>query len=383
MKNLKIYFLILSIIGLIISLYILFEISENKNSITEFPDNFDLLLVENTKQNDMPDIYYIVLDEYAGIQTLKNKFNFDNNEFYNYLSEKGFFISSKSYSSYPYTILSIPSSLNMQYLDFNNNQITESAKLISQIRYITDNNLVMKNLSENGYYMVSFFAGSEAIGQDNLIDEKICGEKYFSSHYFAKILPEERLKEKRNEILCTFEKMVEIKDRIAQPIFVYAHFSLPHDPFVLNDNGELQIFEEMNLNYEESNEAYIQQLKFANKMSIKVIDEILSDSDRDSIIIIQSDHGERTKINWTNPTEEMIKQGLNNINAIYFPNRHEDLVYEDISNVNSFRIIFNEYFNAKFELLDDKYFWMESGKPSFKIIDVTEIIENRNESNND
>jgi len=380
---LKIYFLILSIIGLIISLYILFEISENKNSITEFPDNFDLLLVENVKQNDMPDIYYIVLDEYAGIQTLKNKFNFDNSEFYNYLSEKGFFISSKSYSSYPYTILSIPSSLNMQYLDFNNNEITESAEIESQIRYITDNNLVMKNLSENKYYIVSFFAGSEAIGHNNLIDEKICGENYFSSHDIAKIFPEERLKEKRNEILCTFEKMVEIKNRINQPIFVYTHFSLPHDPFVLNHNGELQIFEETNLNYEKSKEAYIQQLKFANKMSIKVIDEILSDTDRDSIIIIQSDHGERTKIDWTNPTEQMIKQGLNNINAIYFPNRHEGLAYDKISNVNSFRIIFNEYFNAEFKLLEDKYFWMESGKPEFKITDVTEIIENRNESDNE
>jgi len=383
LKNLKIYFLILSIIGLIISLYILFEISENKNSITEFPDNFDLLLVENVKQNDMPDIYYIVLDEYAGIQTLKNKFNFDNSEFYNYLSEKGFFISSKSYSSYPYTILSIPSSLNMQYLDFNNNEITESAEIKSQIRYITDNNLVMKNLSENKYYIVSFFAGSEAIGHNNLIDEKICGENYFSSHDIAKIFPEERLKEKRNEILCTFEKMVEIKNRINQPIFVYTHFSLPHDPFVLNHNGELQIFEETNLNYEKSKEAYIQQLKFANKMSIKVIDEILSDTDRDSIIIIQSDHGERTKIDWTNPTEQMIKQGLNNINAIYFPNRHEGLAYDKISNVNSFRIIFNEYFNAEFKLLEDKYFWMESGKPEFKITDVTEIIENRNESDNE
>ncbi len=268
----------------------------------------------------------------------------------------------------------------MQYLDFNNNEITESAEIKSQIRYITDNNLVMKNLSENKYYIVSFFAGSEAIGHNNLIDEKICGENYFSSHDVAKIFPEERLKEKRNEILCTFEKMVEIKDRIVQPIFVYAHFSLPHDPFVLNDNGELQIFEETNLNYEESNEAYIQQLKFANKMTMKVINEILSDNGRDSIIIIQSDHGERTKIDWTNPTEEMIKQGLNNINAIYFPNRHEDLAYEDISNVNSFRIIFNEYFNAEFELLEDKYFWMELGEPPFKIIDITEIIENRNES---
>ena len=177
--------------------------------------------------------------------------------------------------------------------------------------------------------------------------------------------------------------MVEIKNRINQPIFVYTHFSLPHSPFVLNHNGGLQIFEETNLNYEESKEAYIQQLKFANKMSIKVIDEILSDTDRDSVIIIQSDHGERTKIDWENPTEQMIKQGLNNINAIYFPNRHEDLSYDRISNVNSFRIIFNEYFNAEFELLEDKYFWMESGKPEFKITDVTEIIENRNESDNE
>lgn len=383
MKNLKIYFLILSITVLIISSYILFELSENRNSITEFPENFDLLLVEDIKQNNMPDIYYIVLDEYAGIQTLKNKFNFDNSEFYNYLSKKGFIISSKSYSHYPYTILSIPSSLNMQYLDFNSNEITESAKIKSQIRYIADNNLVMKNLNENNYYIVSFFAGSEAIGHNNLIDEKICGENYFSSHDVAKIFPEERLKEKRNEILCTFEKMVEIKNRINQPIFVYTHFSLPHGPFVLNHNGGLQIFEETNLNYEESKEAYIQQLKFANKMSIKVIDEILSDTDRDSVIIIQSDHGERTKIDWENPTEQMIKQGLNNINAIYFPNRHEDLSYDRISNVNSFRIIFNEYFNAEFELLEDKYFWMESGKPEFKITDVTEIIENRNESDNE
>ena len=197
MKNLKIYFLILSITVLIISSYILFELSENRNSITEFPENFDLLLVEDIKQNNMPDIYYIVLDEYAGIQTLKNKFNFDNSEFYNYLSKKGFIISSKSYSHYPYTILSIPSSLNMQYLDFNSNEITESAKIKSQIRYIADNNLVMKNLNENNYYIVSFFAGSEAIGHNNLIDEKICGENYFSSHDVAKIFPEERLKEKR------------------------------------------------------------------------------------------------------------------------------------------------------------------------------------------
>ena len=379
MKKLKIYFPILLIISLILSLYIFFEIIDSKNSIIEFPNNFEMLLVEKTKEKNLPDIYYIILDEYAGIESLKHNFGFYNTYFYDHLTKKGFFISSNSYSNYPYTLLSIPSSLNMQYLDFNSN-MTESKKSISQIRYITDNNLVMKNLSENGYYITSFFAGKEAIGHDDLIDEKMCGERYFLSHNIAKIFSEERLKEKRNEILCTFKKMVEIKDKTTQPIFVYAHFALPHDPFVLNTNGDLQIFEETDSNYEESQKAYIEQLKFANKMTMKVIDDILLDSNRKAIIIIQSDHGERTKINWKNPTEEMIKQGLNNINAIYFPNTTNNFSYEKISNVNSFRIIFNEYFNTEFELLDDKYFWMELGEPPFKIIDVTEIIKNGNES---
>ena len=379
MKKLKIYFLILLIISLIISYYIFFEIVESKNSIMEFPNNFEMLLVEKTKEKNLPDIYYIILDEYAGTESLKHNFDFDNSNFYDHLTKKGFFISSNSYSNYPYTLLSIPSSLNMQYLDFNNN-MNESKKLMSQIRYITDNNLVMKNLSENGYYMTSFFAGKEAIGNDDLIDEKICGERYFLSHNVAKIFSEERLKEKRNEILCTFKKMVEIKDKTTQPIFVYAHFALPHDPFVLNANGDLQIFEETDSNYEESKKAYIEQLKFANKMTMDVIDDILLDTNRKAIIIIQSDHGERTKINWKNPTEEMIKQGLNNINAIYFPNATNNFSYEKISNVNSFRIIFNEYFNTEFELLDDKYFWMESSTPPFNIIDVTKIIRNGDES---
>jgi hypothetical protein len=365
----------LSIIGLSVSIYAYFEIINDDNSMVEFSNNLEILVLDNEKQNKLPDIYYIVLDEYAGNQSLKQNFSFDNSEFYKELDKKGFLISSKSFSHYPYTILSVPSSLNMQYLHFNN-EIIESK---SQIRFITDNNLVMKNLDRNGYYMVSFFAGNEAMGNNNLIDEKVCGEKYFISHYIAEIFPEEQLKEKRNGILCTFEKMGKVKDKISQPIFVYSHFSLPHDPFVVNDQGDLQIFDEKNSNDEKLKQAYIQQLKFANKMSIKVIDEILSDNERDSIIILQSDHGERSKINWENPTNDMTKQALNNINAIYLPNIDDDFTHTKISNVNTFRVIFNEYFNSEFELLDEKYFWMELGEPPFKIKDVTKIIKNNGE----
>ena len=369
------------VVGLILVISFIFIGFEDTN--LELLNGFETLVVKDIEQKNMPDIYYIILDDYAGIQSLKQNFNFDNTEFYDQLSKKGFFVSSNSFSNYPFTILSIPSSLNMQYLNFNNSDKIENTKTLDGIRNILDNNLVMKNLNENGYHITSFFAGNEAIGNNNLVDEKICGEKYFSSHNLAKIYPEERLKEKRNEILCTFDQMVKVKDRISQPIFVYTHFSLPHEPFVLNENGDFQIFDETNLDYYEYKKAYIQQVEFANKMTTKVINEILSDKKRNSVIIIQSDHGERSGIDWMNPTDKMVRQGLNNINAIYLPNTNQDLVSEGISNVNYFRIIFNEYFNAEFELLDDKYFWMESSNPPFKMIEVTEIIRNEDESQND
>ena len=326
-------------------------------------------------EKNLPDIYYIILDEYAGQESLKKNFSYDNSSFYDELSMKGFFIPQRNYSNYPNTILSIPSSLNMQYLNFYQKTEMNSKDTLSEIRYITDDNLVMRNLHQNGYYIASFFGGTEAIGLNELVDEKVCGEKFFSSHALAISFPEERLKEKRNEILCTFQNINLIKDKTSKPIFILAHLSLPHDPFVLNEFGELEIYDQKNQTISDYRESYLKQLRFSNNATIELVDEILSDTEKNSIIIIQSDHGERTEIDWENPTDDMIIQALNNINAYYFPDGNYNLLYQEMSPVNLFRIIFNQYFSAEFELIDDRYYWMTSSQPPFEIIDVTDIIE--------
>ena len=69
-----------------------------------------------------------------------------------------------------------------------------------------------------------------------------------------------------------------------------------------------------------------------------MIDEILSKSDVAPIIILQGDHGNEHKI----------------LNAYYFPREDYDLLYETISPINSFRIVFNLYFDADYELLEDE-----------------------------
>ena len=41
------------------------------------------------------------------------------------------------------------------------------------------------------------------------------------------------------------------------------------------------------------------------------------------------------------------------LNAYYLPADGEQLLYESISPVNTFRFVFNQYFDAGFPLLDD------------------------------
>src|SRR5215211_3533742 len=63
------------------------------------------------------DIYYIILDGYGRADMLQTIHGFDNSKFVNALEERDFVVASRSQSNYPRTIVSLSSSLNMQYLD--------------------------------------------------------------------------------------------------------------------------------------------------------------------------------------------------------------------------------------------------------------------------
>lgn len=52
----------------------------------------------STKSSILPDIYFIILDEYAHPDTMKEYYDYDNSEFINSLKDKGFFIASQSKS---------------------------------------------------------------------------------------------------------------------------------------------------------------------------------------------------------------------------------------------------------------------------------------------
>ena len=66
--------------------------------------------------DDLPDIYYIVLDGYGREDILDEYYKFDNSEVVDYLVSRSFIVPANAHSNYHRTVLSISSTLNMNYI---------------------------------------------------------------------------------------------------------------------------------------------------------------------------------------------------------------------------------------------------------------------------
>ena len=356
-----------------------FGITEIESSTINYESMNDPMELQNIYNT--PDVYYIILDEYGGSETMKY-LNYDNSQFFEFLKEKKFIIPEKSTSNYPISQFSIASSLNMEYLSDLSNSVGKNSKSYLHVNEMLYNNPVMKNFKSLEYDIV--VVESSLIPTENfiLVDNIICHNEEMDSllldtvarvsmiGYVVERYDEEK---QRDQIKCAFSEIKTIGNNKDKPIFAFIHILLPHPPNIFGPNGE-SIIPGNSISSEIWDEkiAYIDQLKFANKEITKVIEKIL-DKNEKSIIILQGDHGSGLDVDWKNPDESMMLQRLSILNAYYAPEISENQFHENITPVNSFRIIFNEYFNGNYEILEDRNYWNNADAP-WDFHDVTEII---------
>jgi hypothetical protein len=97
-------------------------------------------------------------------------------------------------------------------------------------------------------------------------------------------------------------------------------------------------------------------------------------SEKDPIIIIQGDHGPGAYLDWESIENSILPERFGIINAYYFPNGGEGMLYPSITPVNSFRIVLNVYFNHQFELLEDKNFFSTWARP-YDFTETTDLLQ--------
>jgi hypothetical protein len=345
-------------------------------------------IVENTKKDDLsaavvkPDIYYLILDTYASYHTLNKFLGFDNDDFYGYLKEKGFYIAEKSLSNYSSTLLSLATSLNMEYLgDRYFGMLSQLRKLSSfQPHFLIAKNKVEHLLSLRGYKSISIgwginsdcgkvflYKGNKFIETTGpLFFESLLGKSildFFIGNYSG-------LRDYyRQQTLYNFSALSKVID-IPGPKFVFFYIRCPHRPFVFGPDGqETHIW---HFGYGSDWKEYISQLKYVNQRLKELLELVLSKSDNPPVIILQGDHG--LQLVRTEPLSAVIEYSMPILNAYYLPGEAKSLFYDSITPVNTFRLLFNYYFKTHYDLLEDRSWFSNSDKP-YDLVDVTGVFE--------
>jgi len=341
------------------------------------------IFIPSAGTEDLPDVYFIILDGYPGFESIKYFLNYEDSEFVDFLTNKGFYVSEESYSNYRRTSFSITSTLNMMYLNYLAEGKEIDSKDQKELGKLSKNNLVFQKFKSQGYFIATIENGWKLTKNMKLADVRLCTSDnnvtsefniiLFHTTILNPIYVEIFSGENRDIILCGFSELIKSSELNESPKFVFAHLMMPHRPYIFDENCGPVIPKSLSLNpdvSQSSPEFLLGQIKCTSK-KVKEVVEKLTDSNNPPVIIIQSDHGMR-KIKFKGDDEKWF-QYFNNFNAYYFPEKGRNLEFETTTQVNSFRIFFNLYFNDTYELLEDKMYFNDRDKP-YEFIDVTEFL---------
>ena len=356
---------------------------------------------QKTKSKTQPDIYYILLDGYTRGDYLRQNFNFDNSAFLKSLNKRGFYVADKANSNYAHTHFSVPSTFNMKYLNYLADKVGEKSKDRTPLRELLYNNSVVLKLKSDGYKYVNIGTQWGWSKTSPLQDIEVKANNETESEILGFPLDEVALvylqttalkpwieKDIRTtmvaQILNAIDKTKQVA-KIAEPTISFTHFLAPHPPYLFDKNGIIPgqtPLEFANQGFSDRPK-YVEQTIYTNKFVLDIVDNILRDSQTPPIIIIASDHGSAASlgtsdfvnINPNDLNEKGVKERMGILNAYYFPDKNYKNLYPTITPVNSFRVIFKQFFGEDIDLLPDRSYFSSNRDKEYQMFDVTELVD--------
>ena len=176
-----------------------------------------------------------------------------------------------------------------------------------------------------------------------------------------------------------FEQLAKVR-REGAPLFVFAHMLLPHEPYVFHADGRYKSpAEAATMTREQS---YVDQLAYTNRKIEELLDVLLARTPP-PVIIIQADEGpfprrylaDNDSLDWRDASERELRRKFRILNAIYFPDGGYNELYDDITPINTFPVLFNKYFDEEIPLLPDVSYTFHSNSDLYSFSDITATVE--------
>ena len=324
--------------------------------------------VDTTTLKPKYSIYLIVPDGYASSKNLKNYWQFDNAEFDNYLSQKGFFKASNSHSNYKYTVLTMGSSLNMTYFASRSEPY-----IASQIK----RNQTCKVLDKLNYdcFMLDFNGNNYKYDSKNTqVDFKLLLYMQSAAYLICESLGVEVFKDSymtNNKVFTQFESYLDASKKQ----FIYIHSMITHPPFYdsaekspeKNDTTLSRILGKMGSDEwlfrkntwrsigspqddEYLKQIYLSKIKYTNQQIQNTLDKNW-DTLKNSIVIVMSDHGFREL---PGSIQDVKAETYTNYCAIYYPDKDYSALNDTITPINVIRMALNKAIDSQLKYIPDR-----------------------------
>ena len=346
------------------------------HSITSSP------LPDGARSGRRPDVYYLIFDRYGRRDVLQQELGFDNGPFVDFLEDHGFFVADRSNANYARTVFSVASAVSMDHLDGLRRSVGPGSSDLAPLREAIRGNVAARYMKRLGYRFINLGSWWGPTSRTPLADGNLrpTGLSEFSSVLYktTMLAPlaetfSSTVVRRRDwrRVRLQFDTL-EQTTRIPGPKFVFAHVLSPHAPFVIDRHGRYVTLEQSRARARGgSGRNYIEQLLYVNSRLTKLVEE-LQELPQQPVIILQSDEGPgATPESFERVDAEKVRRKMSIFNAYYLPGVEDPQLYPTITPVNSFRAVFNAYFDAGFPMLPDRSYVYTSLEDLYTFKDVT------------
>jgi hypothetical protein len=324
-----------------------------------------------------PDMYVILLDGYPRADVLDYAFDIDNSTFVEALEERGFDVADESHSDYLWTHVSVPSALNMAYVE----QIPAMLDVIEgrrprqpTLRRTISDNAAFEEARAAGYRTIAVGAGFEEVAPrqaDVYVDGGELNEfeisllmSTWAGDIVGLVAPDFASSQQRQRILYNLDVLPDIAaGSDDESDLVFAHVPAPHQPTVFGEGGigvAVPISDgwfadspqERGEDPAEFRDRYRAQLPYLNARILATIDGILAESDEPPVIVLFADHGSASAVDWNSTDPNVadparLLERTGTLFAAFTPDR-SDVFPDDISPVDIFRLLFDAYLGTDY-----------------------------------
>ncbi|HSX01998.1 MAG TPA: hypothetical protein VLI05_01645 [Candidatus Saccharimonadia bacterium] len=368
-------------------------------------------LPASAKSAPKPDIYYIVMDRYANQDVLQSQFSFDNSSFINFLKDNQYYVNPSDHNNYPYTTMSIASTMDADYLG---DAISKFGKSTEQtvIPYHESirNSPVAQALAGIGYqydFIGNWYETSNLTEVPNATTYQpegvltILGRSWTLNNFgkaklnasiFWRFLPNSPKLDNNFRWLnysgqsgpdmthYQLQTLTNLANQQPGGRFIFAHILVPHDPYFFNADGSINT----NINDDNTGEPvkqkYLGQVQYINGQMKTLLTKINQNSHGQAVIVLQSDEGpypfQLNDENFNNAgvDEELADGDMRSWSAADLQMKYGNLAAYHVpaadlaanptgaDPVNIFRLVLNDYFGGQFPYLPECYYAYPDGR---------------------